>query len=652
MEETPGNVMTLAVGRRLQDRYALQSVLAEGGMSQVYLALDERFGRQVAVKIMTVEVQSEAERQEAIAQFKREAQILSTLDHPGLVPVHDYFIEDDNHCLVMAYIKGRTLEQVQNATSLPLVLVLHWMDDLAAVCEYLHAHHPPIVFRDLKPSNVMLDPNGRVRLIDFGIALVGTRQDAGLLEVTGTHGYAPIEQYGEGEVDGRADVYGLGATAYCLLTQTVPPAAVSLLVHEEELELPRELNAEISAELEAVLVRMLSVERQDRHASMAEVREALRLLPEYRSQDDFSLRKVKRCSHCGMALLPEEVCGQCAAPEPAAPPPEPEPVVRVLLPHRVGLLVASGQAELLDCVEAAAQGDFPIVLAQAVGLPGADGADWSGLGLVDVTPRGDAVQFYGDVSLDLGLWGAAQEAVERARELCEWGGRQSAGAREGTLLFLVPGGPCEMGEPARRHTVTVSPFYLGRYPVTNRQYQEFLSDTGREPPPRWRSYLEKCGPDVPTALVSWFDALAYVTWAGGRLPTAAEWEMAAGGGDGRRWPWGDDFRGDHCYIGRPGRRPGPVFVGRFPQGRSPSGCEDMIGNVWEWCSSKFRPYPYVRGDGREALTGDEPREIRGGSWRNPDPGRLGISVRDGVQPDMPYDNIGFRLAASVTAVTI
>ena len=185
----------------------------------------------------------------------------------------------------------------------------------------------------------------------------------------------------------------------------------------------------------------------------------------------------------------------------------------------------------------------------------------------------------------------------------------------------VPAGGFIMGEGEEAHQVHLDAFYIGRYPVTNVEYKWYMDDIGHA------LKVPENKADHPVAGISWYDAQDYAAWAGMRLLTEAEWEKAAswdGGGEGtggwgnggkkRQFPWGDELDGTRCNTIRAGI--GDMTpVGKYsPEGNSPYGCADMVGNVWEWTSSLYKEYPYRAGDGREDLSSPGPRVVRGGSF--------------------------------------
>jgi serine/threonine-protein kinase len=325
----------LEPGTTLQRGYVIEKVLGRGGMGAVYLARQASLGgRRVAIKEIVIPTQSPEERDQAVAQFQKEAEILASLEHPGLVDVKDYFEENGSQYLVMAFIDGSTLEEVCRpapADPPPVAQVVDWMLAVCDVLAYLHEHEPPVIVRDLKPSNVMLDANGRIRVIDFGIARVfdDVSHTSTFLKGAGTVGFAPIEQHGGGTTDPRSDVYGLGATTYRLLTGMIAPGAVALVTGEATLTPPSVLNPRVTPPLEAVVLRMMSARKEDRYPTSRAAAEELRkaresLAPTGRPPVGVAPRfchncgttlvpGTPHCAKCGQALDPAVLGGETAA---------------------------------------------------------------------------------------------------------------------------------------------------------------------------------------------------------------------------------------------------------------------------------------------------------------------------------------------------
>lgn len=212
----------LVPGALLAQRYRIERFLAGGGMGRVYLARDQRLAdRLCAIKEVFDRFNDPAERARAIEYFHREAGTLSQLKHPAIPAIVDRFGEGNCHYLVMDYIAGTNLEDEVAAQggSLPEGRVVEIARELCEVLAYLHSFRPPIIYRDMKPGNVILTPAGHAVLIDFGIARIFTPQ--GKATLIGTPGFAPPEQYA-GQVDERSDLYGLAATLHYLLTGRDP----------------------------------------------------------------------------------------------------------------------------------------------------------------------------------------------------------------------------------------------------------------------------------------------------------------------------------------------------------------------------------------------------------------------------------------------
>ncbi len=212
----------LEPGTVLAGRYRIQRFLAGGGMGLVYVAQDQRLAdRRCAIKEIFDRFTNPEERARAIEYFHREADTLSQLKHPAIPSIFDRFGERNCHYLVMDFIEGTNLEDELAAQggSLPESRVIEIARELCDVLSYLHGFHPPIIYRDMKPGNIILTPEGRVVLIDFGIARIFTPQ--GKATLIGTPGFAPPEQY-TGSVDERSDIYSLAATLHYFLTGRDP----------------------------------------------------------------------------------------------------------------------------------------------------------------------------------------------------------------------------------------------------------------------------------------------------------------------------------------------------------------------------------------------------------------------------------------------
>lgn len=264
----------LRPGDVLQSRYEIEAQIGEGGMGRVYRARQSLLGRRlVAVKEIHIEGLTPAEHAASVIEFMREGELLALLCHPNLVGVIDCFEEDDRLFLVMEYVPGRSAEQFLKdyPDGLPPGMVLDWLRQLCTALTYLHTFDPPVIFRDLKPSNVMVDSHGVIRLVDFGIACLSVQEH---WEPQGTLGFAPLEQMVDraARPDPRQDIHALGATTYHLLTGKRPIDPRQRLLYDP-LPPPAHLRPSLPTWLSQGVLRMMAVRAEDRFQSAQEVRD-------------------------------------------------------------------------------------------------------------------------------------------------------------------------------------------------------------------------------------------------------------------------------------------------------------------------------------------------------------------------------------------
>lgn len=272
-ENPPG--MQLDGGVTLVNRYIIQEVIGVGGMGSVYRARDLHFPtvvKLVAVKEMINRAPDPMVRKTIVQNFEREANILATLNHASIPRIYDYFSVDNRSYLVLEFINGKDLEAVINETQgfLSEEQVLGWAIELCDVLSFLHSHKPdPIIFRDMKPSNVMVNQQGHVVLVDFGIAKPFQAGQKGTM--IGTEGYSPPEQY-RGEATQLADIYALGATLHHALSRRDPRLEPPFSFSERPL---RKINPAVSIEMETVINTALQYNPEDRFQSAEAMKEAL-----------------------------------------------------------------------------------------------------------------------------------------------------------------------------------------------------------------------------------------------------------------------------------------------------------------------------------------------------------------------------------------
>ncbi len=239
-------------------------------MGAVYKARDLKRQTICAVKEMSLSMVAPDERPQAIQNFKDEAKMLWGLNHPNLPSFTGFFTEGQRYFMVMEYVDGSTLEDLleRNGGPFPERRVLGWARQLCDVLEYLHNQNPPIIFRDMKPGNIMLMRTGRIKLIDFGIARFFRPTSAQDTQLLGTPGFAPPEQYGKAQTDERADIYSLAMTIFQLLTNTLSETGFGL-------KDVRSTNSRISPSVARALEKATALEPAERYQNVAAFRRAL-----------------------------------------------------------------------------------------------------------------------------------------------------------------------------------------------------------------------------------------------------------------------------------------------------------------------------------------------------------------------------------------
>ena len=274
-----------AIGSVIEGKYEILKLIGEGGMSKVYLAMDKRLNKQWAVK--EIEKRARDEHNEIVIQSAiAEAHLIKKLDHPSLPRIVDIIDQSNVIYVIMDYIEGEPLDRIlKTYGAQPQEIVIEWAKQLSEVLDYLHTYDPPIIYRDMKPANVMMKPDGNLKLVDFGIAREYKQENIADTVNLGTKGYAAPEQFGgKGQTDPRTDVYCLGVTLYHLVTghnPTEPPY---------ELKRIREWNPQLSGGLEKIIQKCTQLNPEDRYQSCAEL---LYALHHYEEEDDAYRAKQK-----------------------------------------------------------------------------------------------------------------------------------------------------------------------------------------------------------------------------------------------------------------------------------------------------------------------------------------------------------------------
>jgi serine/threonine-protein kinase len=628
--------MPLTTGQMLQNRYRIVILLGQGGMGAVYRAWDTRLNIAVAVKELVPQSGLDAAMLDRLRQqFIQEAQTLARLDHPHLVTVSDYFEEGGKSYLVMKYVEGESLaERIEREGALAEAQVNTWAEQLLAALAY--AHKQGVLHRDVKPHNVVITPEGQAVLVDFGLVKLWDPNDPRTrtaIRGAGTPEYAPPEQYSQhaGHTEPRSDIYSLGATLYHALTGQAPPSATDRMAYPQSFQPPRDLNGHIGARMDEVVQRAMALACDDRWPGAEAMAAALG------REESRTARSGPRAS-AGRGQLPwwqrVPVWGWVLG------------AVLVVLLLGWGLSALAGDGAVTSTAVAEVT-DTPVTAEPVVEAPTS-------------TPPEPETLAAGD---------------PRTRET------------DGMTMVYVPAGEFEMGstegdddeEPV--HTVALDAFWLDQTEVSVAQFRQFVNATNHETTAEERGnswvytgdgweqvegvdWAHPQGPgsraedDHPVVHVSWHDAEAYCAWAGGRLPTEAEWEYAARGPESWIYPWGNVFDGtrlnycdQNCALDRADENVDDGYeftapVGSYPDGASWIGALDLLGNVSEWVADWYGEAYYAQSP-RENPTGPtsgDTRVLRGGSWGNNEWYVRG-AVRYGGDPAASNVVNGFRCVA-------
>ncbi|MBX3469698.1 MAG: SUMF1/EgtB/PvdO family nonheme iron enzyme [Planctomycetes bacterium] len=696
--------------------YRIERLLGRGGMGAVYAGVDPRTDAHVAIKVLA------AVDGQARARFRREGVAQAAVDrHPNVLRVLGAGEQDGAPFLVMELAEGGDLAARLRAGPLPPREAARVVADLAR--GLAHVHRAGILHRDLKPQNVLFDAAGTPRLVDFGIARVqGEEALTRTGDLVGTPAYMAPEQAdgARRSIDERTDVYGLGAVLYHAVTGRPPfeggAAQTIRAVLMEAPTPPSEVVAGLSPDVDRVVLKALAKDPADRYPTAQALAQDLERLARGEAvlgRDEEGARRRWRVLRraLGAALLLAAVVGGGAAlrrtwPHLASYFEAPAPPQ---VPAR-GSLVAAHQRERTRLgwlsvrveVEGGARRARLLVGDRVVA---SGDAGWRFVGRAPLALGPNVVRL--EVQDGHGAWhlAAAPLKIERhpafeppppeevrdlrGRAIVFDEGEEVYRAQDGSVLVYVPPGEfvlgsdeCnyrmslgrELGEHDMRvsappHPVSVGAFLIGRHEVSWRQLEAWLEETGADGPRRPDARFGDASPAVD---VTWHQARAYCAWAGLALPTEAQWEWAARGPEGRRYPWGDQDpapggRG-RAVFGLDRREGAPRAVDHGVDGASWVGALHMSGNAWEWVVDVFAPFDgFLRGgDGprRDPCHGgeDEPsyafRVLRGGSWRTrpgdvghchaafrrPGIGDLTKSDSSGQVPDSRDHDVGFRVA--------
>lgn len=617
------------LGRSIDGRYRIDSLIGVGGMGSVYRATRLLIGDEVAIKILHTE-RMDANSSE---RFRREAQAAARLKHPNAVSIYDFGISTDGlQYLVMEFLEGESLRESTKQGPLDFTVAAEITSQVCAALDEAHRRH--IIHRDIKPDNIILSPTPsglRVKVLDFGIAKLRDETASHITQtgsVMGTPHYMSPEQCLGEELDPRADIYSVGIVLYEMLCGRVPfnsPISTAVVVQHVSQPPPslRSINPAVPPGLEAVVLHAIEKSRDRRPATAGTL--AQELTAALRSAPAPAIGYPRFAQPAPTPFLHEvEVNEETVerARNKVASLPQPNLPLTVHLPsHQRGVPSLPTPRRQTEEGNAAVTGrlkkSVPVKYV-AAGLIALLAVALLSLFLLWPEGRRSNENVTTNVSND----GSAQNSSASDQPLVSRDGPKGA-ARPVTPvgMAVVEGGQFSMGsnkgdqDSKPVHMVTIKSFYIDLNEVTCEAYKRFVDETGRRAPEGWANgtYREGTGKH-PVTGVSWEDAAAYARWVGKRLPTEQEWELAARGKSGLRYPWGNLWKPGCANAADEGAaRKRFADVGSY-NCASPFGAQDLIGNAWEWTASDWVPYPGGRLSTQ--TTGGE-KVIRGGSWQTP-----------------------------------
>lgn len=664
----------ITINQILLDRYRVDAFIDSGGMGAVYRVWDLQRNVPLAMKVLHAEL---AEDASALKHFKREARALEKLAHPNFVPFYGLQEYEDSFLMLERFVDGPSLKDILRTYQPQLMSAKEILTYLKAICSALgYAHHNGVVHCDIKLGNVILDQTGQIYLTDFGIAR-HAESTTTTFGSAGTPAYMAPEQIQGKMVTAATDVYALGVLLFEMATgkrpfrgdepdtQSAGPTAGERIRYAH-LNLappnPHDLNPSVPIGLVEIIQKALSKEPENRYTNsvelftaacaalgissaaipdraaipsslLAETRPDVLEKPTY-DQDAYPQKEQKKRIHLPWPAVVGAILGLLIL-----------TVAAVLLLQKPEGEQALAQNVASNASEVITDTVAPVLVSSATAKPTRTPTE-TPLPSPTFTPSPSPTPTPDTRTTN---------PIDKAWLIEVPGGEFVMGSDDGVDPYF-------WGAEGPSHFVSVDAFKIYQTEVTNAMYLACVEAKACPRPSQTKarqsdSYFGNPEyADYPVIYVNHLDAVAYCVWAGGRLPTEAEWEKAARGTDGRLFLWGNaPASGDQanlcdarCPSSERESRVNDGFaytapVGSFPAGASPYGVLDMAGNVLEWVQDwmgtlYYEASPYENPLGPASASR---RVARGGSFINPSSG-IRVVARMGINPNETIDTLGFR----------
>lgn len=667
--------------------YEVLKLLGGGGFGVVYLAHDSKLRRDVVLKMLHPHL---AAQPDMVRRFVQEARAMARLDHVNIVRVNRVEDHPQRPFFEMEYVAGQTLKEYRGTKTLSLSEALPILRQMAAALDA--AHQQKIIHRDVKPANVLIKPDGQLKLTDFGIIKLldstGTVHPS-TMGIIGTPSYMAPEQADlsrKQEIGPGCDIYALGVMTFELLTSRLPFEGSSyhtiLGAHVTQPPAnPRTFNPNLTEPIAQVLLQVLAKQPANRYPSAMAFVDALQdaassgtVPPPPSITDTFTAASG---GHVSTSPVTPSLSSQSP---PATPTSAPSIPKSMMVGFVVVVLVAMIVGGLLREVFSTSPEPEPEIVQATLTQPIEIATEPTEVPILPATASVQPTATPGPPT-ELGL-GSTIVAQDGMTQLYVPAGEFLRGSNEDDL------DASDNEKPPR--SIYLDAFWIDKTEVTNEMFARFVDETAHQTEAektgwgytftdeKWvvtdgAEWRHPQGPTSsveglaqhPVVQVSWNDALAYCEWAERRLPTEAEWEKAARGvptEEGSQiYPWGNEeitgrflnFCDQNCSYSN-GRidsiDDGYEFtapVGTYPDGASPYGALDMAGNVWEWTADWYNEAYYKDAPEQNPLGPDtgETKVVRGGSWYDGTQ-KLRVAVRDSYDPVNRTDDYGFRCAVS------